>query len=130
MITINIMTCKIYNRMYTLCSPLSSPQRYLLTLLTCLSGKNQKQWYTSNRRGFVKKIEYKQIKYNQFWCRYFKLMVSIWNGKRLLAKIDNANSERDLINCLILNLQKNVSLWSFVPRVVSWNGLYWTIIGT
>lgn len=95
-----------------------------------------------------KKIEYKQIKYNHFWhmhrlkkkkkchqfkkkkCRYFKLMLSIWNSKKLLAKIDNVNSERDLINCLILNLQKNVSLWSFVPRVVSWNGLYWTIIGT
>lgn len=47
----------------------------------------------------------------------FKKIVGISNYwyqfeivKKMLAKIDNANSERDLINCLILNLQKNVSL--------------------
>lgn len=50
--------------MYTPCSPFSSPQCYLLTLLTCLSRKNQKQRYTSKKIG--KKIEYKQIKYNHF----------------------------------------------------------------
>lgn len=79
----------------------------------------------------VKKIEYKQIKYNHFGhmhrfkkkkkrrnvinLKKFKKIVGISNYwhqfeivKKMLAKIDNANS--DLINCLILNLQKNVSL--------------------